>query len=136
MQLVITDNLLTVLRKKGAASVELPHILLGKKYPTSIFIDKLIPLINISPTPKKEYIPEPTDFLQALNRTTLLNPESEDDFIGIFHNHPKGPAMPSTLDVLGSRWNGIYIIYSRENDNFNFFTVTNKTWTQSIYVSF
>jgi len=91
-------------------------------------ITAAVQFTNISETPEVSYIPDPVQFLAFLKYTTKLNPRATLDFIGIFHNHPKTPALPSPTDIYGSTWDGVYLISSPLYNELNAYSVNSRTW--------
>lgn len=55
----------------------------------------LYPLTNVAPAPEREYLADPGQFLRALRAM-----EAEDlSLVGLYHSHPRGPALPSASDT-------------------------------------
>ena len=95
---------------------ESPHeeicgALLGKKNGKEIIIEDYIPLTNVSDNKLVHYIPDPNEWFQVLQKTTL-DKDSEISLVGIYHTHPQSPPIASTTDIEEAGYAGIYIIYS------------------------
>ncbi len=75
--------------------------------------DEFVPLTNVNrETPEINYMPDPNELFQVLNRTTHMNDDADKDLIGIFHTHPHHEPRPSITDLNGAGYQGFYLIYS------------------------
>lgn len=91
---------------------EICGALLGKKTDDVFYIDQFIQTTNISENKPVHYIPNPDEWLRALNKTTFLNKKASKDFIGVFHTHPHHVPRASSTDINEAGYAGIYWIYS------------------------
>ena len=125
IKVTITQELVTFFKTYGAANQEkevcaaLGGTIQGNIYNcTNVFV---VP--NIAADPIKTYVPKPDSFLKVLKQTTIYNKDSKLDFLGIFHTHPNNAAYPSGLDIQGTGYKGVYLIYSVSEDVLNAFFV-------------
>ena len=75
---------------------------------------------------KKYYNAEPQQLYDSLKVTTYLDKSSMTHFLGMWHTHPNGPAIPSTTDKTYQRFIGYSIIYSIPDSQFKAYYVNDK----------
>ena len=59
-----------------------------------------------------DYMMEPKIMYKILEKTTLINKDSDEDFIAIWHTRPNGAPIPSDVDLKRATYNVVYLIYS------------------------
>ena len=80
---------------------------------------EFIPISNIAGVGIADYIMDGNELLNKVlvNSKIHMNPKAPLSFIGVFHNHPYWRPIPSSMDVDGAGYAGIYIIYSNMYDD-------------------
>lgn len=107
-------------------------VLLGQKTSEAFIITDAQLVTNVSQFPRSRYIPDPQEFMNILQHTSFIDKSKPVDFLGIYHNHPDSPAIPSRVDIQGTGYAGVYPIYSNKTKTTAYYYV-NKTkgeWTQ------
>ncbi|HNW88130.1 MAG TPA: Mov34/MPN/PAD-1 family protein [Bacteroidales bacterium] len=59
-----------------------------------------------------DYIPDPNELFKVISKTKLFDDTMTDELVLIFHTHPRNIARPSSTDIIGANYRGIYVIYS------------------------
>jgi len=87
--------------------VEICGLLAGRgSYCTAAY-----PVLNVSPTPAVAFYMDPQSQIDAL----LAMDTDGETLLGIYHSHPRTPALPSARDAAGAAYPGVaYLIISLE----------------------
>ena|SRR5579859_838536 len=73
----------------------------------------VVPLTNADLTPSVRYRINPVEFVAAYHRIE----RNGDELIGIYHSHPIGAALPSSVDIAEATWpDAAYLIVGFPND--------------------
>ena len=115
MYLNITKDIVNAMITYGDNSpdTEVCGALVGKANKSSYTCTEFIPIQNVSNKNKEvHYIPDQNEFFNVLKTTTHFNTQNNLDLVGIFHTHPHHAPIPSSTDIMGAGYAGIYIIYS------------------------
>ncbi|ADV67034.1 Mov34/MPN/PAD-1 family protein [Deinococcus maricopensis] len=73
----------------------------------------MYPLRNAAPDPQRTYIADPGHVLRALK---AMRAEGL-DLVGIYHSHPRGPAVPSRTDVQLAAYGVPYLIVDVQRED-------------------
>ena len=73
-----------------------------------------VPITNVAGVGVADYIMDPNELLHKvlMNSNIHMNPKAPLSFVGVFHNHPYWRPFPSSMDVEGAGYAGIFVIYS------------------------
>jgi proteasome lid subunit RPN8/RPN11 len=78
------------------------------------------PVKNIGFTDSRiDYNFDPQTIYNNLKYTTIVDPGSSIDLVGIFHTHPYNKPMASLTDIEYAGYRGFYLIYSPLYNDFN-----------------
>ena len=80
---------------------------------------KFIPITNIAGVGIADYVMDGNELLNKVLAKSQLHMDINAPlaFIGVFHNHPYWRPIPSSMDIDGAGYAGIYIIYSNQYDD-------------------
>ena len=136
-RLYISVTLLNELRMYGLASPdrEVCGLITGDVQGTSWQPNKFTPITNVS-TGKygyDDYVMDPNESLDVLERTSHFPGESISDLVAVFHTHPNSTPYPSAIDIRHAAYNVIYIIYSLAYDEFTF-NMWDGSWFRPVKV--
>lgn len=93
-------------------------LLLGKIGKSSYYITKFEQVKNIAKIYQEaDYLMDPQGMMDVLSKTTKFDKESDIDFIGIWHTHPKWKAIPSSIDINRVAYKVPYLITSSLEHN-------------------
>ncbi|MFB6283103.1 MAG: desampylase [Halobacteria archaeon] len=92
---------------------EICGVLAGESNRDEVRVERIYPVENVSDTPEVNYLMEPEEQLQTLDKI-------EDDgfeVVGFYHSHPEGPEVPSETDASRANWPDYsYVIVSLGRD--------------------
>lgn len=80
---------------------------------------EFIPIKNVADEGIADYVMDANELLNKVLFYSKLhmNPKAPLSFIGVFHNHPYWRPIPSSMDIDGAGYAGIYVIYSNQYDD-------------------
>lgn len=73
-----------------------------------------------------DYVIEPNALMRELKKTTFINKNSNDDFVGIYHTHPHGVPFPSHIDLNRAEYNVAYLIFGGSQREFRAWALDKK----------
>jgi proteasome lid subunit RPN8/RPN11 len=104
---------------------ELCGILVGTFGNFSGVVTEIRVVKNIHATPRKAFLMDPQEFLNAIEDTSLYTATPKQQFLGIIHSHPIDYAFPSITDWAAAEGHGLYfgpyLIYSPVYEKLNGF---------------
>lgn len=106
--------------------IEFCGLLLGHIAGDTAFVDKIVPIKNISENPRVSFMFDPTEYLQGISETDWFRDNAPYSLLGIWHTHPNYPGLPSNVDwdaaVKGQVIEGAYLIYTtRGHDLYEYY---------------
>jgi proteasome lid subunit RPN8/RPN11 len=139
MKVAVEESVLQQLKDygNGRPTVEVCGALLGQKSEDEGLwkINEFIPITNVTNRALEavHYIPDPTEWFQAIRQTRLVKSSADKDFMGVFHTHPNNLPIPSETDHREAGYKGIYIIFSPKFNSLGFYyydgNEDRKIWT-------
>lgn len=105
MRVDIAQMLLDEIRERAdkGAPDEVCGILVGRREPGAMLIERVLHTANVHENPRTEYRIPPADLARAML-------DAEDawglEVLGFYHSHPRGPPHLSARDVARASWPG------------------------------
>lgn len=96
---------------RAGAPAEVCGVLGGRVDVDPRRVESTHPLDNVATEPRLRYELDPESLLVVLERIEA----TDEDVVGFYHSHPRGPSLPSETDVADATWpNRSYVIVSLE----------------------
>jgi len=95
------------------ARAEAPHECCGLLVGRGRRVDVAIPLTNVDPRPRTGFRIDPAEHIAV--RRILRRAVPGRDIVGVYHSHPRGPAVPSPRDIADCHYpDWIFVIVGRD----------------------
>jgi proteasome lid subunit RPN8/RPN11 len=85
---------------------EVCGLFIGRWRQAKAVVSMVIPLTNVSPTPRIHYQVDPKAFVAAYHEIERRSEE----LLAIYHSHPFGTAIPSTTDLAEAAWRDVFYV--------------------------
>ena len=91
-------------------------------------VELAIPMANVARTPKTAFRIDPAEHIAV--RRVLRHVAPDSAIVGVYHSHPKGPAVPSTRDIAESHYpEWLFLIVGAAGRSLRAFTIRNSRAT-------
>lgn len=123
----ITPGALANFKKHAESTKEVCGVMIGARDNYTATVDEIHIIANISKYPEIEFLMSPSDFIEAIQKTSMWDKENPrlKDYVGIIHSHPRDHAFPSIRDWHSAKQHelvyGGYVIYSPRFGELNAF---------------
>ena len=96
--------------------------------------NEIIKIKNISDYKKEvDYVMNPNELMNALKDTTFINKNNNKEWVCIFHSHPSGIPIPSSIDLDRAEYNVVYYIGGLKTKKFDSVDMSYKSYNDACY---